>query len=372
MSGDYFGSSKTKKLVVLACGLTSYGPLVQGLMFLADTAFICREASISLEIVSENSFTCAFERLYGFSTYGVKRFSLSAIDRILLSTLLGRLLFSSIIVPLVRPGCSLIYLDDTSCIIPFRRPCTLIHSPSSAFSYSRLKQSCVSVGCVRHFLQRLYLLWIAHVAKTSFFVQSSMVARSLARQLYIDYSTVEVIDIERMARKWHPLLGENVSDRNKNTILHGSGHEEHRVCADIESILKAGFSRIVFSCCSPRSHKNPLFIVEVARKAPSFAFVCTLPTTFFSAGSRPSNLFAIGPVSHCEALRWIAHDLVALTFFPSRMETYGLPILESVILEKPCVIPSEPFFDVHTSTYALRYRSGDSDHAAELISSLGC
>lgn len=208
------------------------------------------------------------------------------------------------------------------------------------------------------------------MAKSSFVVQSGLVASSLSKQLLIRSSSIRVADIECMSRMWHPLLGTRAIGEAANSCRWSSGIALNSINLQIESILERGFSRIVFSCCSPRSHKNPWLIYEVARKVPSVAFVCTLPPAFFDEGLTPLNLFAIGPLPHAHALSWIAHKSVSLTFFPSLMETYGLPIVESAILRKPCAIPSEDFFEVHTSSYAVRYSAADSDDAADLILAL--
>jgi hypothetical protein len=366
----WIASAKNKKVIVLACGLSSYGPLVQGLMLTAEIIEICNEESIDLEIVSSSHFKCMFANYYSCSNQSHMHFSSNLIDKIFFSSLLGRLLFSSLIFPVLRPNCSLFYLDDTGCILPSRHCATFIHSPISVFDYPQLKQSRVSISRLRHFLQKLYLLWIAHAVRTSFVVQSDFVASSLANQLFIRPSSVTVVNVESMSRKWHPLLGANV---HYNSIDIGTSRANNVACLidlEIERIFECGFKKIVFCCCSPRLHKNPWHIYQVAQQLPSIAFVCTLSSKFFDESEVLSNLFPIGPVTHEHALGWISHEAVHLTFFPSLMETYGLPIVESALLKKHCVIPSMNFFEVHASPYVVRYKAGDTDSAVNLILAL--
>lgn len=367
---SWIASVKNKKVVLLACGLSTYGPLIQGLMLAADIVEICNEESICLEIVSSSHFKCMFTNYYGCLDQSHTHFSSNVIDKLFFTSLLGRLLFSSLIFPALRPNCSFIYLDDTGCILPFRNSTTFIHSPISAFDYPQLKQSRVSIGRLRHFMQRLYLLWIAHVVKTSFVVQSGFVASSLANQLFIRPSSVKVANVEGMSRKWHPLLGSYLCDESIDINKWQPKINIHSIDLEIERIFERRFRHIVFCCCSPRSHKNPWHIYQVAQQLPSIAFVCTLPTKFFAESVVLANLFSIGPVTHEHALGWISHEAVTLTFFPSLMETYGLPIVESALLKKHCVIPSMNFFEVHVSPYVVRYKAGDTDSAVNLILSL--
>ena len=78
----------------------------------------------------------------------------------------------------------------------------------------------------------------------------------------------------------------------------------------------------------------------------------------------------LGTLPHGEVLDFMAHPAILITFFPSLMETYGYPVLESVLLGKPCLIPREQFFDVHNSLLVYRYSPGSVSDASRVIEQL--
>jgi len=365
MESDFLAalSARSSKIVILAPGLVSYGPLVQGLIIAADICSFCGDHNVDLEIIARKSFFYDFKCLYGPRLSIFRQTSSALLDRIF-GFLPLRLFFTSIAIPLARSGCTLIYLDDTGCLVPWVQSHSLMHSPISVYHFDTLNSAQVEISFARYALQKLYLLLVAHFGMSSFATQSAYVAAALSANLFLDPARIRCINTELIARNWHPFLGRYVNrpilPHEKSSALHPTGSTPKSELPG--DLLSQPGMQGVFCCCSPRTHKNPYFIVDVALRNPSLIFYCTLPKAFFSLSTLPKNLVMLGTLPHSEVLN--------LTFFPSLMETYGYPVLESVLIGKPCVIPCEPFFEVHTSSLIYRYSPGSISDASAIISQL--
>ena len=373
MESNFLGSllHSKKRIVILATGLVSYGPLVQGLIIAADICSCCNAQKVELEIIARKSFFYDFERFYGQHPPVFRQTSSAFLDRIF-SFLPLRLFFTSIIIPLARASCTLVYLDDTGSLVPWAPSHSLMHSPISVYDYDRLRTAQVEIGFVRYVLQKLYLLLVAHLGRSSFATQSAYVAAALSTNLFVASARICCINTELIARNWHPFLGRYIktqtSPHEKNPAPFSVRSVQSSVPA-IDLLDQPGRNGIL-CCCSPRTHKNPYFILDVALRNPSLNFFCTLPVAFFPLRILPRNLVMLGTLPHGEVLDFMAHPAILITFFPSLMETYGYPVLESVLLGKPCLIPREQFFDVHNSLLVYRYSPGSVSDASRVIEQL--
>jgi hypothetical protein len=235
-----------------------------------------------------------------------------------------------------------------------------------------LRSAQVEIGFLRYVLQKFYLLLVAHLGRSSFATQSDYVAASLSTNLFVASARIFCISTELIARNWHPLLGRYLY---KSPSLHEKSSALFTIkstpspISNSDLIAQPG-RHGVFCCCSPRSHKNPYFILDVALRNPALCFYSTLPEAFFPTCILPENLVMLGTLPHGQVLDLMAHSSILITFFPSLIETYGYPVFESVQIGKPCVIPREPFFDVHNSSLIYRYSPGSISDASAVIAKL--
>jgi glycosyltransferase involved in cell wall biosynthesis len=363
---DLLLKNKAKSLCIVALGLNDYGPLVQGLIMTSSIVAYNVSHVKRIEIIGTIRF---FKKLHEYYSDSLP---LNLIIRntptFWLRNLYTRILFSSLILPLTRLTHHIIYLDDTGCLVPYIDSHVLVHSAISCHSYSYLRKRHISIKLSRFAIQRIFLLLVAHINRPIFLVQSRFVRCSLVRALRCSPKTVSTLDIKSISRIWHPLLGSSAHSSDYHT-KHISIYSEIKPpyhFIPLYSNLKST-NRTVFCSLSPRRHKNSDFLIELSRKIPHIHFVCTLPLSYFNANGIPTNLHLVGPLDHSLLLSYIANSDVHATLFPSLIETYGLPILESILLTKPCIIPSEPFFRVHSSPLLFRYIPGNIFDASRAI-----
>jgi hypothetical protein len=176
------------------------------------------------------------------------------------------------------------------------------------------------------------------------------------------FERVEVLNSMMLLEKFHPLLGSH----SRNTLNYDSLKSFRPPC--LNELNESYVPEIIVFCpCSPRSHKNPGFLLSVALRHPSVLFIATLPASYFNKQRGiPKNLICLGPIDHEATLSHIGSDCVDFVLFPSKMETYGLPVFESVRQEKRLALPRRPFFDFGDQTM-ISYYEGDSPEALDEI-----
>ena len=267
--------------------------------------------------------------------------------------------FTGFFIPLYFNKDIIFCLDDSGPLVPFVKSIVLMHNPISFYDIKELKERKERRNILYIIVFKFYLKVSFLVSKSIYLVQSSHMKKRLIKNYALKDYKVKILDIYNFSKVYYP----NIYLNAKYTLKRKSNNYRKFLQQDLNFKYRGD----VLVPITPRPQKNIQLVVKIAKMVKDFRFLITsseenLLTYFKSKKSdiRPENLFCTGFLDHAELCSLMAEEKTKVVFFPSKLETFGLPILESYLLDKYVVVPNDPVFEIHSFEKCLKFKMNNT------------
>jgi hypothetical protein len=300
---------QSKTVIIVALSITGYGPKHQ-VEFLAESL---RSDGIDISFIANPSIFPVNSSIFLSSFYSVISSSPPFI----------RVLFSSFIIPLFFWQSSLLYVDDSGSLIPHTSSYVLCHNPLTFYPVRTINNRHAHRRILSIVLHKLFVYLSSRLNPFQrYLVQSEYLSSCLSTTYSVPKTRIFTIDNYALPRTLYP----------------------HYSCINsISSPFKLQLPAILVPI-SPRPQKNIQLVFRLAHSFPRLHFYIT---SSYKSETSPANIHFLGSIQHSLLLRLMCDNQITAIFFPSLLETFGLPILESFFACKPCVAPSLSCYDSH-------------------------
>lgn len=273
-------------------------------------------------------------------------------------------IFTGFILPIFFYNKILIYLDDSGALIPFTKSLVLIHNPISLYKIKELIERKIAYKLSFIIIFKVYLNLSNLISNPKYLVQSVNAQSLLMKRLKLEKYKTNVINIYDYSRKFYPNLRRDFT----NSLLKKKNLEVR----NLDSVFKKNFKKYILVPISPRPQKNFQLVIRMAMRIEDCLFIVTSDhKTYYeylntmNIKNNINNIHCTGIVSHNNVCNYMNHEKLKLVFFPSQLETFGLPILEAYLINKFVLIPNDSIYDVHDFKKCFRYENKDDQSCYE-------